>query len=185
MINPQDNKGQVPFLPAFPLTVFRNNLPISIQDEEEWRQFSKDYKLIHAAGGIVHNENGEILMIFRLGYWDFPKGKVEAGESFDEAAVREVEEETGLQNIELRKPLPNTYHTYTLRDTDILKVTHWYEMHAPQQTLTPQTEEDIAQATWVSRTEVAIRLHDSYPSLQDLWGRDSMKNEECIVKNDE
>ena len=168
-MNHSDNKEQATFLPAFPLTVFRNNLPISIQDKEEWQQFSKDYKLIHAAGGIVHNENGEILMIFRLGFWDFPKGKVEEGESFEEAAVREVEEETGLHNIELRQPLPNTYHTYTLRDTDILKVTHWYEMHAPQQTLTPQTEEDIAQAVWVPRKEVSGRMQDSYPSLKGLW----------------
>jgi ADP-ribose pyrophosphatase YjhB (NUDIX family) len=167
-MNNLNNKETVPLLPTFPLTVFRNNLPISIQDEEEWRQFSKDYKLIHAAGGVVHNEKGEILMIFRLGYWDFPKGKVEEGESFEEAAVREVEEETGLQNIELRKPLPNTYHTYTLRDTDILKVTHWYEMHAPQQTLTPQTEEDIAQAIWVPRAEVATKMEGAYPSLQRL-----------------
>ena len=114
-------------------------------------------------------------MIFRLGYWDFPKGKVEEGESFEEAAVREVEEETGLHNIELRQPLPNTYHTYTLRDTDILKVTHWYEMHASQQTLTPQTEEDIAQAVWVPRKEVSARMQDSYPSLKRLW-EETIKN---------
>lgn len=177
MTNPTDNTESVPFMPAFPLIVFRNNLPVSIQDEKEWRQFSKDYKLIHAAGGIVHNENDEILMIFRLGYWDFPKGKVEEGESFEEAAVREVEEETGLQNIELRQPLPNTYHTYTLRDTDILKVTHWYEMSAPQQSLTPQTEEDIAQAVWVPREEVGVRLEDSYPSLRGLWDETTMNYE--------
>lgn len=174
-MNNSDYKKRAPFLPMFPLTVFRNNLPVSIQDEEEWRQFSKEYKLIHAAGGIVHNENDEILMIFRLGYWDFPKGKVEEGESFEEAAVREVEEETGLHNIELRQPLPNTYHTYTLRDTDILKVTHWYEMHASQQTLTPQTEEDIAQAVWVPRKEVSARMQDSYPSLKRLW-EETIKN---------
>lgn len=176
-MNNSDYKERAPFLPMFPLTVFRNNLPVSIQDEEEWRQFSKEYKLIHAAGGIVHNENDEILMIFRLGYWDFPKGKVEEGESFEEAAVREVEEETGLHNIELHQPLPNTYHTYTLRDTDILKVTHWYEMHALQQTLTPQTEEDIAQAVWVPLKDVTAHMQDSYPSLKRLW-EETLNNDE-------
>lgn len=176
-MNNSDYKERAPFLPMFPLTVFRNNLPVSIQDEEEWRQFSKEYKLIHAAGGIVHNENDEILMIFRLGYWDFPKGKVEEGESFEEAAVREVEEETGLHNIELRQPLPNTYHTYTLRNTDILKVTHWYEMHASQQTLTPQTEEDIAQAVWVPLKDVTAHMQDSYPSLKGLW-EETLNNDE-------
>lgn len=173
-MNRSDNIEKELFQPAFPLTVFRNNLPVNIQDEEQWRQFSRDYQLIHAAGGIVKNENGEILMIFRLGFWDFPKGKVEAGETYDGAAVREVEEETGLQDIKLRDPLPNTYHTYNLRGTDILKVTHWYEMHAPKQTLTPQTEEDIAQAVWVPRTEVSVHLRDSYPSLHGLWEEASL-----------
>ena len=120
--------------------------------------------------GIVSDENDEILMIFRYGCWDFPKGKVEAGEDWPTAALREVEEETGLHDISLHEPLPNTYHTYTLHGAPILKITHWYEMHAPQQSLTPQTEEDISQAVWVPRTEVADHLKESYLSLKELWG---------------
>jgi 8-oxo-dGTP pyrophosphatase MutT (NUDIX family) len=153
----------------YPLTLFRNNQPVTIHDEEEWQRFAQDYTLIHAAGGIVSNEEEEILMIYRLGYWDFPKGKVEAGEDWETAAMREVEEETGLRDIRIARPYPNTYHTYTLHDTPILKITHWYEMHAPKQLLTPQTEEDIAQAVWVARAEVTKRLKDSYPSLKGLW----------------
>ncbi len=108
-------------------------------------------------------------MIFRLGFWDFPKGKVETGEEWETAAIREVEEETGLHGIRLTKSLPNTYHTYNLRGTPILKITHWYEMHAPKQPLVPQTEEDISQAVWVARSEVAKNLEDSYASLKELW----------------
>ena len=153
----------------YPLTIFRNNQPVTIHDDQEWQRFAQDYTLIHAAGGIVSNEEDEILMIFRLGYWDFPKGKVEAGEDWETAAVREVEEETGLRDIRIIHPYPNTYHTYTLHDTPILKITHWYEMRAPKQSLTPQTEEDIAQAVWVPRNEVSDHLRESYPSLRTLF----------------
>ena len=151
------------------MTIYRDNRPVSIQDEQEWASFAEKYTIIHAAGGIVTDENDEILMIFRYGCWDFPKGKVEKGEDWETAAVREVQEETGLQNIILKETLPNTYHTYTLHDTPILKITHWYAMQAPAQSLVPQTEEDISQAVWVARDEVAERLRDSYLSLKGLW----------------
>ena len=151
------------------MTIYRDNRPVSIQDEQEWASFAEKYTIIHAAGGIVTDENDEILMIFRYGCWDFPKGKVEKGEDWETAAVREVQEDTGLQYIILKETLPNTYHTYTLHDTPILKITHWYAMQAPAQSLVPQTEEDISQAVWVARDEVAERLRDSYLSLKGLW----------------
>ena len=154
---------------GYPLTIFRDNQPVTIHNEQEWQRFAQDYTLIHAAGGIVANEDDEVLMIFRYGCWDFPKGKVEAGEAWPTAALREVEEETGLHDITLAEPLPNTYHTYTLHGTPILKITHWYAMRAPQQPLIPQTEEDISQAVWVPQEEVAERLRDSYLSLKGLW----------------
>ena len=154
---------------SYPLTIFHDNRPVTVRDEEEWDRFAQDFRIIHAAGGIVADENDDVLMIFRYGCWDFPKGKVEEGEDWETAALREVEEETGLHGITLAEPLPNTYHTYTLHGTPILKITHWYAMHAPQQSLTPQTEEDISQAVWVPREEVAERLRDSYLSLKELW----------------
>ena len=153
----------------YPLTVFHDNKPVVIRDEAEWTRCAQDFKTIHAAGGIVSDENDDILMIFRYGCWDFPKGKVEEGEDWPTAALREVQEETGLQDITLQEPLPNTYHTYILHDIPILKITHWYLMQAPAQSLTPQTEEDISQAVWVPRSEVGDRLSDSYLSLKGLW----------------
>lgn len=151
------------------MVIFKDNIPIEINSQEEFNHFAKDYRIIHAAGGIVSNENDEILMIYRLEKWDFPKGKVEAGEAYDEAAIREVEEETGLQNIALGATLPSTFHTYELRGEHILKETHWYKMNAQRQSLTPQTIEDITQAVWVPRAEVDDKMKASYASLEWLW----------------
>ncbi|MCQ2276087.1 MAG: NUDIX domain-containing protein [Bacteroidales bacterium] len=151
------------------MIIFNNNLPVEINSQEEFDNFAKDYRIIHAAGGIVSNENDEILMIYRLEKWDFPKGKVEAGEQYDEAAIREVEEETGLRNITLGETLPSTFHTYELRGEQILKETHWYKMNALSQSLTPQTIEDITQAVWIPRNEVAEKMKASYASLERLW----------------
>lgn len=151
------------------MIVFKDNQPVEIATPEALEAFAKSYRMIHAAGGIVTNERDEVLMIYRLEKWDFPKGKVEAGEQYAEAAVREVEEETGLQNIQLGELLPSTFHTYELRGEQILKETHWYRMSAHSQSLTPQTVEDITQAVWVPRSQVEKHLQNSYPSLVQLW----------------
>lgn len=151
------------------MIIFNNNLPVEINSQEEFDNFAKDYRIIHAAGGIVSNENDEILMIYRLEKWDFPKGKVEAGEAYEEAALREVKEETGLRDITLGKTLPSTFHTYELRGEQILKETHWFRMSAHSQSLVPQTIEDITQAVWVPRTGVDEKMSSSYASLEWLW----------------
>ena len=144
------------------MTIYQNDQPID-------PELVRDHRLIHAAGGVVFNAHNEVLMIYRLDKWDFPKGKVEAGEQYNEAALREVEEETGLHGITLGESLPSTFHTYTLHGEPILKETHWYRMSAPAQPLTPQTEEDITQATWVPADQVHTLLQNSYATLRDLW----------------
>lgn len=144
------------------MTIYQNDQPID-------PELVHDHRLIHAAGGVVSNDSGEILMIYRLDKWDFPKGKVEAGERYDEAALREVTEETGLHGITLGDALPSTFHTYTLHGEPILKETHWYRMYAPKQELIPQTEEEITQALWTPKDEVEQKLQGSYATLRDLW----------------
>ena len=149
--------------------IFKDNKAIEITSQDEFDNFAKDYRIIHAAGGIVSNEKNEILLIYRLEKWDFPKGKVEGGEQIPDAAIREVEEETGLQKITLGKSLPSTFHTYELHGEHILKETHWFEMIADRQSLTPQTIEDITQAVWIPRAEVEAKMGTSYSSLAWLW----------------
>ncbi len=91
-------------------------------------EFKACFTVIEAGGGVVINPLGEFLVIKRNGIWDLPKGKLEKGEGFATAALREVQEETGLPGLELDQPIVSTYHTYKLSDQWILKKTRWFEM---------------------------------------------------------
>jgi ADP-ribose pyrophosphatase YjhB (NUDIX family) len=129
----------------------------------------KKFIVIQAAGGLVTNEKNEILLIFRRGKWDLPKGKLDPGEKLEDCAVREVEEETGLKNIELISPLIVTYHTYHEGSKYILKESHWYKMKVKgEQKLIPQAEEDIHEAIWVKNTELKPYMKKSFPSVVDV-----------------
>jgi 8-oxo-dGTP pyrophosphatase MutT (NUDIX family) len=129
----------------------------------------KKFTVIQAAGGLVTNEKDEVLMIFRRGMWDLPKGKLDAGEKLEDCAVREVEEETGLRNIELLSPLIITYHTYHEGSKFLLKESHWYKMKVSgEQNLVPQTEEDIHEIKWVNKTELKQYMKKSFPSVVDV-----------------
>jgi len=109
------------------------------------------FRLVEAAGGLVSNPSGEMLFIYRRGFWDLPKGKIETGESPPQAALREVCEETGLENVELGAALMTTYHTFKERDgRRVLKRTFWYLMETKDLELRPQTEEDIEEAVWMT-----------------------------------
>lgn len=133
------------------------------------KAFFKKFTFIQAAGGIVQNENGELLLIFRRGKWDLPKGKLDKGESLEDCAVREVEEETGLKQIQLVEPLLITYHTYHEGTKFILKESHWYSMKVSgRQELVPQTEEDILETKWVAADALEPYLKKSFPSVVDV-----------------
>ena len=95
-----------------------------------FNEFKGLYRNINAAGGIVENKKGQILAIYRRKFWDLPKGKLDPGESFPKAAVREVLEETGLASVKLGDYLTSTYHTFTTRREShrALKLTKWYRM---------------------------------------------------------
>ncbi len=123
------------------------------------------HQVILAAGGLVKTPEGKTLFINRLGKWDLPKGKVEHGETMDTAALREVEEETGLQNITLGPLLLKTYHTYGYHGHQVIKETWWYAMTAPEQRLTAQSEEDITQALWIAPAELDNTLADTYGNI--------------------
>ena len=134
-----------------------------------WTKFQKVFKIIEAAGGVVSNKNDERLFIHRLGKWDLPKGKMEAGESPEEAAIREVEEECGLRDLEIISNLPNTYHMYKLGSDTILKRTYWFKMRANGKIdIQPQTEEGITEVAWISENELDRVRENTYKSLIEL-----------------
>jgi 8-oxo-dGTP pyrophosphatase MutT (NUDIX family) len=133
------------------------------------KAFYKKFTLIQAAGGLVKNEAEETLLIFRRGKWDLPKGKLDEGETLEECAVREVAEETGLQNVQLIAPLLITYHTYHEGTKFILKESHWYHMQTSgNQLLIPQTEEDIHAIKWVADKDLPGYMNNSFPSIVDV-----------------
>src|SRR5690625_4246413 len=128
---------------------------------------------------MVSNNQHEILFIHRKGFWDLPKGKAEQGETIEETALREVEEETGVQNLEIIKPLPTTYHVMKRKGKYRLKVTHWFEMHTDHEgKLTPQTEEDIAKAEWKNKEESQEALKNTYGNIKLLFSKDTLKQPE-------
>jgi 8-oxo-dGTP pyrophosphatase MutT (NUDIX family) len=131
--------------------------------------FFNHFELIKAGGGLVKNENDEILMIFRRGKWDLPKGKLDEGETLEECAKREVEEETGLHQLTLIKPLLITYHTYHLFGKHNLKETHWYLMKAGgNEKLIPQTEEEISEIVWVKKENLENYLDNTFPTIETV-----------------
>ena len=136
-----------------------------------WTQIFKEYKEITAGGGLVFNENQELLIIFRRGAWDFPKGKADKGETIEQTAVREVEEECGvLPTIPENAWRKDTFHFYTEKQKKVLKRSVWFEMNATKTKLTPQLDEDIEKAEWVSIEEAQKRItNNSFASIQHLF----------------
>lgn len=146
------------------LTVFHYDL-------DELRDiFRGCFKQIDAAGGVIKNSKGEYLFIYRRGKWDLAKGKVDKGETFAQAAVREVSEETGLTNLEILRPLMSTYHTYPLKKKTVLKKTYWFEMlYEGANTPSPQFEEDIEEVKWFRPSEFFIPFQNTFPLVEDLF----------------
>lgn len=135
-----------------------------------WQDFKSHYRWLPAAGGVVrHKELNKYLFIFRREFWDLPKGKIDEGEDAPTAALREVEEETGISDLTLGKQLPTTYHTYRNRkEKRVLKPTYWFAMETSQSNLVPELEEDIEIAAWRSVDEVLAETEPIYRSLRFL-----------------
>lgn len=130
------------------------------------KKFFKHFKLVKSGGGLVKNKAGDILLIFRRGKWDLPKGKQDDGETLMECALREVREETGLQKITAGKEINTTYHTYTEFGKHILKESHWFLMKATgNESLQPQTEEDITEIVWAKKDELKKYTSNTFPTI--------------------
>ena len=125
---------------------------------------------VEAAGGLVYNTFNELLMIKRMGKWDLPKGKIDPGESREQAALREVEEECGIKGLKLIEQLPTTYHTYKMHNYRFLKITYWFKMKTEfKGKLTPQVEEQITEVKWASQEELPAIIASTYPSIRDVF----------------
>ncbi len=134
-----------------------------------FRELTAKYEQLEAAGGMVINENDELLFIFRRGKWDLPKGKVDKGEEIRDAALREVMEETGLTKVKIKGKAKETYHTYQLQKKEVLKKTYWFFMHAKKgQKLLPQKEEDITEVKWIKLENMDDILKHCYRSIREL-----------------
>lgn len=152
------------------LTVYGDNL------DEIWEQFTSLYKVITAAGGIVVNPKNEILFIYRLSKWDLPKGKAEPGETLETTAVREVQEETSITELDVKHFINTTYHMYTERaGKKVLKITHWYLMnYTGNERPKPQIAEGIKEVSWKSKSEIdTVVFPNTFENikliLQDYW----------------
>jgi 8-oxo-dGTP pyrophosphatase MutT (NUDIX family) len=142
----------------------------SDDEEKTLEQIKSCYKIVEAAGGVIRNADGKLLVIFRRGKWDLPKGKIEKGEFYSQAALREVQEETGLTKIELGKHLFDTYHVYTEKGQQILKRTIWYNMTlTADEKLVPQQEEDITEVRWIDYQGVGEVMKNTFESLKDIF----------------
>ena len=127
----------------------------------------ENYIFIKAAGGVVERPDGKRLLMIRNDRADLPKGKVEAGETLAQAALRETQEETGLSDIRRGSLLLKTYHIYDLYGGWHFKQTSWYAMQLlGEQPLVPQTEEGITSLEWCDAAEWRAKLLHSYATMR-------------------
>ena len=130
----------------------------------------KKMKVITAAGGMVVNPKKEILFIYRNNRWDLPKGKTEKNESIEASAIREVEEETGVQDLEITRFITRTYHVFKRKGKLRLKETYWYEMYTEYDgELVPEANEGIKKAKWKNFKKSQKALKKSYANIKMLF----------------
>ena len=148
---------------------FHAGIILSTDLKKLQKAFFKHFVVVEAAGGIVQNENKEILFIFRRGKWDLPKGKLEKNEDVETCARREIEEETGVSGLKLVNKTGETYHTYDEYGKHILKVSHWYHYRCNlNQELRPQAEEDITEVRWIAVSDIQLPMKNSYENIREI-----------------
>lgn len=132
-------------------------------------EFISLFWYVEAAGGMVYNNLGDRLFIYRFGKWDLPKGKIEKNETHREAAIREVQEETGLLEVNIIEELPSTFHIFDFKGKKVLKRTYWFKMlFTGTADPKPLLEEEITKAVWVPQTRLNTILENTYASLKTI-----------------
>lgn len=142
---------------------------IGKKEDNLLNKFLKKLPNVIAGGGKVLNDEGEILFIFRNGKWDLPKGKAETKESIENAAIREVEEETGVTGLSITKPIETTYHIFKRNGKHKIKITYWFEMKTSYKgKLIPEEKEGITKVAWLNQIESLKALENSYANIRSL-----------------
>ncbi len=142
---------------------------IGKKEDKLLKSFLKKLPNVIAGGGKVFNDKGEILFIYRNDKWDLPKGKIEAEESIEETALREVEEETKVNGLKIVKPLETTYHIFKRNGRIQLKITYWFEMISTYNgVLEPQEEEGITKVEWLNPKQIKEAMENSYANIKIL-----------------
>ena len=151
---------------------------LSPDPEQTFEALAEQFIRARAAGGVVTNSRGELLMIHLRGRWDLPKGHIEEGEASSEAALREVKEETGVDaEIVGSMPLRTTLHAYDTYGRWELKSTDWWQMRALSERLVAQAEEGIKGVEWCGGEELVERINRSYPTIKEVVATLEGKND--------
>jgi ADP-ribose pyrophosphatase YjhB (NUDIX family) len=138
--------------------------------EDTYAKVCAEFLEVNAGGGLVENRRGDFLLINRNGLWDLPKGHQDPGEEISVTALREVQEETGIEELSLQELICITDHCYKRNGIWHLKHTWWYRMLDDKPIdLTPQREEDISKAAWVAKSSLPPFLQNTYPSIVEVF----------------
>ncbi|MBP5504982.1 MAG: NUDIX domain-containing protein [Bacteroidales bacterium] len=166
---PSDDLSQLPFW--FEKADDIDSLVVEAGDPDAaFAQLISALKVEVAAGGLIRNRRGRALLFWRRRAWDMPKGHQEAGETLEQCALREVQEETGLVSLKLGAPICTTYHTYHNKSNFVLKESHWFAMTLEkEESVKVQTEEDIVKAAWCGPWRLKRLLKSAWPSVRDVF----------------
>lgn len=171
IFSPGNDAGISTFARMFEVTDSLSKIYIPTLDTDKaYKQLCSEFKEVNAAGGLVRNRRSDYLLISRNGKWDLPKGHQEAGEDIKVTALREVQEETGVRELELGDLICITDHCYLRDGLWHLKHTWWYDMlYTAPVDLIPQREEDISKAAWVAKSSLPPFLKNTYPSILEVF----------------
>lgn len=133
------------------------------------KYFFEKLNWIEASGGIVQNtKNQKLLMIFRNGLWDIPKGKIEKNETPKVAAKREIEEECGIKNLRIKTKLSPTFHIYFGYGKHFIKKTHWFILETNEFKTSPQLEEGITETKWFNKNDLSLVQKNTFASINEV-----------------
>ncbi len=161
------------------IKIFQNKIQKAYLYHPDEKEIMKTLKskipVCKAGGGLVYNKKGEVLFIFRGGKWDLPKGGTEKGEDIEDTAMREVEEETGVNKLKITKKLQKTYHIFKRNGVYKLKITHWFEMTSDYDGIpVGQLEEGIEKAIWLNPSDMHDALKNSYENIKLLFEEENL-----------